>query len=162
MDKNPRIEKRPNWDEYYAGMCEYIAQRSLDSETQVGCVVVNEDNIPKAIGYNSFPAGCRDEELPHTRPDKYPYMAHSEGNALDSCREDLTGGTIYVPFMPCDRCFQSIIRRGIKKVKYYGVYESGVNNNDAVITMAEHRGIELVYIGDEVKEYVEKIKSVLQ
>lgn len=159
---NMRLHVRPSWDEYYAGMCEYVTQRSLDPNTQVGCIVVDENNRPKSFGYNSFPAGCRDEELPHTRPEKYPYMVHAEANALDNYPDDLTGCTLYVPFFPCPDCFKRILNRNIACVKYYERYESGVNQDDAVRIMAQHKGVKLINIANQVSDFVDGVKKMIK
>lgn len=54
------------------------AMRSKDPNTQVGACIVNEDNRIVGIGYNGFPRGCSDDELPwnreaeHELDTKYP------------------------------------------------------------------------------------------
>jgi deoxycytidylate deaminase len=57
---------------------------------QVGACIVSQDNIILGIGYNGFPRGCADGQLPwakkHRGGDqlatKYPYVVHAEANAL--------------------------------------------------------------------------------
>lgn len=52
---------------------------------QVGAVIVSLDNIILSIGYNGFPRGCPDEELPWAKKSrsgnvldtKYPYVSHT-------------------------------------------------------------------------------------
>eukprot|EP00198_Chlamydomonas_reinhardtii_P014302 XP_001703639.1 predicted protein [Chlamydomonas reinhardtii] len=40
------------------------AERSKDPNKQVGAVIVNADNVILGIGYNGFPRGCCDSDLP--------------------------------------------------------------------------------------------------
>jgi len=147
---NPRLEERPDWDQYFVAFCEVLKSRSLDPHTQVGCVIVNDRNRVIATGYNSWPPGCKDEEIPFERPEKYTWITHSEINAIISCGKDLKDCTIYVPFLPCPDCFKAIISAGIKHVKYYGTYESGVNKDDVVRKMAKMTGISLEFIEVEI------------
>jgi deoxycytidylate deaminase len=41
--------------------------RSKDPSTQVGACIVNEDKRIVGIGYNGFPKGCSDDDLPWAR-----------------------------------------------------------------------------------------------
>ena len=41
--------------------------RSKDPSTQVGACIVNSDKRIVGIGYNGFPKGCSDDELPWAR-----------------------------------------------------------------------------------------------
>jgi dCMP deaminase len=43
------------------------AMRSKDPSTQVGACIVNSDKRIVGIGYNGFPRGCSDDELPWSR-----------------------------------------------------------------------------------------------
>ena len=141
--KNPRLSIRPSWDEYFVSICEVVKERSLDPNTQVGCVIVDKRNRIVATGYNSWPPNIDDEKVPHTKPEKYNWVVHAEVNALASCGRDIRGCTVYIPFMPCPDCFKAMITAGIKNIKYYGTYESGVNKDDLVKEMAEMSGVKL-------------------
>jgi len=55
------------WDLYFLGMCEAASQRSIDAETQVGAVIVDENRRIVRTGYNAFPAGVDDEFWPRDR-----------------------------------------------------------------------------------------------
>jgi len=105
---------RLTWDEYFGIMVQVIALRSDDVETKVGSVIVDSKNRIVSTGYNGTPRGTT---LPTTRPDKYPFMVHSETNAILFARCDLTGCKIYILGMtPCDSCARSIIQSNIKEV----------------------------------------------
>ncbi len=62
----------------------------LAPAAQVGACIVSQDHIILGIGYNGFPRGCADGQLPwakkHAGGDqlatKYPYVVHAEANAL--------------------------------------------------------------------------------
>ena len=77
------------------------------------------------VGYNAFPWGGSDDELPWAREGssfldtKYPYVCHAELNAvLNSNTADLSGARIYVALFPCNECTKVIIQSGIKEIIY--------------------------------------------
>ena len=72
----------PSWDNYFLGQALLLSQRSPDIQTKCGCVIVNKNNQVIGQGYNGFPRGLKDDELPNTRPDKYPWMIHAEVNSI--------------------------------------------------------------------------------
>ncbi len=100
------------------------AQRSKDPSTQVGACVANEDNKIVGVGYNGFPWGCPDDELPWAREGnyldtKYPYVCHAELNAvLNSTAQNLKNCRIYVGLFPCNECTKVIIQSGIEEIIY--------------------------------------------
>lgn len=57
---------------------------------QVGACIVSTDQIILGIGYNGFPRGCDDAQLPWAKVSqdeqlldtKYPYVCHAEMNAI--------------------------------------------------------------------------------
>lgn len=114
-----------SWDNYFLNMCEVVKSRSKDEETQVGCVITDKSHRVLSTGYNSFPAGCKDSELPATRPDKYPYMIHAEINAILYARTSLMGCHLYCSFSPCIDCSKAIIASGIEKVIFSEIYKEG-------------------------------------
>lgn len=92
-DVNPskRVRKRANamsWDDYFMSVAFLSSLRSKDPSTQVGACIVNPDKRIVGIGYNGFPRGCSDDELPWDREGddeletKYPYVCHAEVNAI--------------------------------------------------------------------------------
>ena len=121
------ISKRTNyisWDEYFMAVALLSAERSKDPSTQVGACVANDQNKIVGVGYNGFPLGCSDDELPWTREGsfletKYPYVCHAELNAvLNSISTDLRNCRIYVGLFPCNECTKVIIQAGIKEIIY--------------------------------------------
>jgi len=113
-----------SWDEYFMGIALLSAKRSKDPNTQVGACIVNSDNKIVGIGYNGFPIGCSDDNLPWNRDGKdinstkYPYVVHAEANAILNSTENLKGARIYVGLFPCNECAKLIIQSGIKEILY--------------------------------------------
>lgn len=113
-----------SWDEYFMSVALLSAMRSKDPNSQVGACIVNKDKKIVGTGYNGFPTGCSDDELPWGREGnaldtKYPFVCHAELNAiLNSISRDLKDCTLYVVMYPCNECAKAIIQSGIKKVYY--------------------------------------------
>lgn len=113
-----------NWDEYFMGIAALSALRSKDPNSQVGACIVSQENKILSVGYNGFPIGCSDENFPWGREGdaintKYPYVVHSELNAILNYRGGSLAGTkIYVTLFPCNECAKAIIQAGIKTVIY--------------------------------------------
>lgn len=119
--------KRTNylsWDEYFMAVALLSAQRSKDPNTQVGACVANSLNKIVGVGYNGFPWGCSDDDLPWQREGdyldtKYPYVCHAELNAvLNTISYDLRDCRIYVALFPCNECTKVIIQSGIREIVY--------------------------------------------
>jgi dCMP deaminase len=112
-----------SWDEYFMGVALLSAMRSKDDTSQVGACIVNLKNRIVGIGYNGFPIGCSDDELPWEREGsfletKYAYVVHAEPNAILNSSVDLAGAKMYVTLYPCNECAKLIIQSGIKEVIY--------------------------------------------
>ncbi|MCD8149610.1 MAG: dCMP deaminase family protein [Clostridiales bacterium] len=119
--------KRENyitWDEYFMAVAKLAGMRSKDPNSQVGSCIVSEDNKILSMGYNGFPRGCSDDEFPWAREGdegetKYPYVVHSELNAILNYRGgNLDGAKLYVSLFPCNECAKAIIQSGIKTIVY--------------------------------------------
>ena len=127
-EKPIRVGKREDylsWDEYFMAVAYLSAMRSKDPNTQIGAVIVNEENKIVGIGYNGMPIGCSDDELPWNRTadnildTKYPYVCHAELNAiLNKNSSDLKNCTMFVGLFPCNECSKLIIQSGIKRVVF--------------------------------------------
>jgi dCMP deaminase len=108
--------ERPNWDLYYLDMAFEVSQRSLDAQTKHGCIITNPKHQPLGFGYNSFVRDIDDSVLPNVRPDKYPFMIHSELNAIFNCTSPPTDGIAYITGPPCPHCLQCLWQAGIKEI----------------------------------------------
>lgn len=120
-------EKRTDclsWDEYFMAVALLSGQRSKDPSTRVGACVADSGNKIVGVGYNGFPWGCSDDELPWSREGdyldtKYPYVCHAELNAvLNATSHNLSGCRIYVALFPCNECTKVIIQSGIREIIY--------------------------------------------
>jgi len=114
-----------SWDDYFMAVAQLSAQRSKDPNTQVGACIVNSRKRIIGIGYNGFPMGCSDDELPWEREGafletKYPYVCHAEMNAITNAsnKPQLEGASMYVSLFPCNECAKLIVQVGIKEVVY--------------------------------------------
>jgi dCMP deaminase len=113
------------WDDYFMGIAILSSFRSKDPNSQVGACIVSPQNKIVGIGYNGFPIGCSDDELPWTREadcpynTKYPYVCHAELNAImNKNAADLAGCTLYVTLFPCNECAKLIIQSSIRRIVY--------------------------------------------
>ena len=52
------------WDEYFMGLAFLSSMRSKDPSTQVGAFIIDEDKKIIGIGYNGFPIGSSDDNMP--------------------------------------------------------------------------------------------------
>jgi dCMP deaminase len=138
-----------SWDEYFMSVAMLSAMRSKDPNTQVGACIVNQDLKIVGTGYNGFPKGCSDDELPWGREGnplqtKYPFVCHAELNAiLNSISRDLRGCTLYVVMFPCNECAKAIIQSGIKEVVYRDNKYPDSDSVKASTIMLEQAGVKL-------------------
>lgn len=130
---------RPDWDTYFLGITEAVAQRADCTRRQVGAVIVDSDHRIVSTGYNGAPAGMpgclsdgacpRGQQSFRDVPPGGSYdtgpgscvAVHAEANALlygDWAR--YKGGVIYITDGPCDGCKRLIAGAGITRVVYPG------------------------------------------
>jgi len=112
-----------SWDESFMQICRVIAKRSKDPNTQTGACIVDKDNIIISLGYNGFPRGCHDDNLPWDREGsfcnaKYAYVVHAEANAILNANKNINGAKMYCGLFPCNECSKMIIQAGIKEIIY--------------------------------------------
>lgn len=136
-----------SWDEYFTGIAILSGMRSKDPNTQVGACIVGKDNRILSVGYNGFPNGCSDDLFPWAREGaeletKYPFVAHSELNAILNYRGgNLEGSKIFVSLFPCNECAKAIIQAGIKEVIYDSDKYDGTPGNIASKRMFDAAGV---------------------
>lgn len=141
-----------SWDEYFMGVAHLSGMRSKDPNTQVGACIVSPDNKILSMGYNGFPKGCSDDVFPWERENaedntetKYPYVTHSELNAILNYRGgSLEGTKLYVSLFPCNECAKAIIQAGIRTVVYDSDKYRGTPSNRAARRMFDAAGVEYV------------------
>ena len=136
------------WDEYFMGIAHLAGMRSKDPNTQVGACIVSQDNKILSMGYNGFPMGCSDDDFPWDREGdfletKYPYVTHSELNAILNYRGgSLEGTKLYVSLFPCNECAKAIIQSGIKSIVYDSDKYDKTPGNIASKKMFDAAGVE--------------------
>ena len=136
-----------SWDEYFMGIALLSAKRSKDPSTQVGACIVNQFNKIVGIGYNGFPIGCSDDELPWQREaneinkTKYPYVVHAEANAILNSTKDLHGGRMYVGLFPCNECAKLIIQSGICEIIFLSDKYKDTDSHKASKRMFKMSGV---------------------
>ena len=129
---NTATSRRDNaigWHDYFMSVAMLSAFRSKDPNRQVGaCIVDPKTQRIVGIGYNGFPWGCCDDQLPWARSakggswldSKYPYVCHAEMNAIfnKNC-SSLDGCRIYTTLFPCNECAKLIIQARMLDVVYF-------------------------------------------
>ena len=103
------------WDDRFLKLAELVATWSKDPSTQVGAVIVDNQNRIVSTGFNGFPRGILDDSEV-TRDVKLMRTIHAETNALIFAQRDVSGMTIYVTHHPCANCAAKIIQSGITRV----------------------------------------------
>ncbi|MDR0571619.1 MAG: dCMP deaminase family protein [Rickettsiales bacterium] len=107
-----------DWDEYFMSIAKVIAKKSKDPTTQVGCVIVDNNNRPVSFGYNGSVMGCDESQIIFEKPYKDMLSIHAEMNALIFAKRDLTGCRIYVTNAPCDNCLKHLLQAGVREFIY--------------------------------------------
>ena len=151
--------KRENylsWQEYFMGIAFLSAKRSKDPVTQVGACIVIDDKII-VIGYNGFPRGNNDDNMPWGKEGeyletKYPYVVHAELNAILNSNKSVKDATIYVTHFPCNECSKAIIQSGISKVVYFSDKHKDKDSTKASIRMLQNAGIEVEKIDLKIEK----------
>lgn len=149
-----------SWDETFMQMSKVIANRSKDPSTQAGACIVNDKNIILGLGYNGFPRGCGDGDLPWSREggfcdSKYAYVVHAEENAVLNANASVEGARIYCTLFPCNECTKVIIQKGIKEV----IYESD-KYHDQDPWVVSRRMLDMA--GVKYRQYVPENKLVFE
>lgn len=115
-----------DWDLFFMKMVYLIANKSKDTSTKIGAIIVNDNNQIIKIGYNGFPIGIDDSvEERFQRPLKYAYTAHAEANAIFFAARDgakIEGCKLYTNALCCNECAKAVIQSGISEVIYHTPY----------------------------------------
>jgi dCMP deaminase len=167
----PEKPDRISWEDYFLGLADVVSRRSIDGETKHGCLLVDQHNHIIGLGYNSHGRGLP-PSLPRFRPDKYPWMIHSEENAILNCTVlpwMIPGGlTAYITGHPCFRCAYLLRQASIKRVVFSGtkrwlappvgeerLFERLLSGGDMTITRAYP---DLNWLYD--KEHMEELREM--
>jgi dCMP deaminase len=154
---------RPSWTDYFLGLAKVVSQRSHDIHTKHGCVITDNNHRILGVGYNGFPRGMIDENLPTSRPDKYHWMIHSEINALSNCVVRPDNGIAYVTGQCCNNCIISLWQEGVSTV--YMIDDHGTklfddNAKKIFDTFVEMSGIKIYYVKTNL-EWLRQFSGVI-
>ena len=113
-----------DWDSYFMNIAILASLRSKDT-TKVGAVLTL-NNVLVGAGYNGFPSGIDESQLPTSRDSelplyeqKYAYTLHAEQNAvLNTSIHDISGAKAYVTLFPCCRCMAMLMQKKISEIIY--------------------------------------------
>lgn len=131
-----------------------MADRSKDPSTQAGAVIANDDNVVVGLGYNGWPRGIKNDDLPWAREGgftetKYAYVCHAEENAVYNSNAKTKGCKIYCTLFPCNECTKTIIQNGIKEVIF-----ASDKYHDTEICQASRKMLDLA--GVKCRQYESK------
>lgn len=153
-----RAVDRPDWTNYFLGLCFLISERSEDAETHHGCILTDQNHHIIGTGYNSLPRGISPGLLPNTRPLKYPFMIHAEENALLNTTLDPwlipEGGICYCTARSCLKCLYRLWNKNIRQIIYADVgyhfkdYESEAGDFEDFV---RETGINLVSVKPDLR-----------
>lgn len=133
------------WDKTFMALAVTLAdKRSKDPNTQVGCVIVDEDRDPVAFGYNGFTPGAEETAKMWQRPEKYDHVIHAETNAIGRAAKrgvSTKGCTVYVTAFPCLPCAKVLIAAGISNVHALRVLNGWNEDHDKAAREFERAGI---------------------
>lgn len=160
----PKREDYLSWDEYFMGVAFLSGMRSKDPSTQVGACIIDKEKKIIGMGYNGFPLGSSDDEMPWGKTGdfldtKYPYVVHAELNAILNSIKSLKESTIYVTHFPCNECAKAIVQSGIKKVIYFSDKHKNLESTVASRTILKNAGVEIVNLKMEKKKIVINFKD---
>ena len=154
---------RPSWIDYFLGLAKVVSQRSHDVHTKHGCVITDKKHRILGVGYNGFPKGLRDDQLPLTRPEKYFWMVHSEINALANCVVRPDNGIAYVTGQCCNNCVMSLWQEGIDTVYMIDDHGTKLFDDEAkkrFDSFVEMSGIKIYYITPNL-EWLRQLAGVI-
>lgn len=133
---------RPNWNEYFMTMAKVVAMRSQDPVTQVGCVIIDQNNHIVATGYNGMPRHLNFTWNKNDGLDnKNLFVVHSEVNAVLHAVKSVEGCIAYVTLFPCNECAKVLIQAGIKKIVYLDDKYHDKLSTQAARTLFERAGV---------------------
>ena len=143
VTKKSTKQKRPNWDEYFIGMANYVGSRATCDRGRSGCVIARSKRVI-STGYVGSPPGlphCDDvghemhKTINETGADSMHCVrtAHAEQNAIAQAARfgvALQGATLYCKMVPCYTCAKLSITAGIERVVAEYDYQTSKRSKD--------------------------------
>jgi len=114
--------KKDKWDKRFMDVAKLVSSWSEDTDTQVGCVVVNKKQQIVTTGYNGLSRGIKHLNKRLARPEKYKWIEHAERNAIYQAANigvSLKNTILYTTLFPCTDCARAIVQSGISCVVSY-------------------------------------------
>lgn len=143
-------------NEYFMNIAQAVALKSKDPSTQVGSLIIDNDNRIVSTGYNGFVAGCDEQFMTQNRPMKYQLVIHSELNTLLYARRDVRGFKLFTTHGPCANCLKHILQAGIREVYYKDagvVRDRGtLEEKEAITRLIQSTGARVINV-DSGEEY---------
>lgn len=141
------------WGDYFIRIARAIATKSRDPSTQVGAVLVDEDRVIRATGYNGLPRGVRDLPERLQRPAKYIWTSHAEMNTIAHAARvgvPTKGCTLIVTHEPCAMCARLILQAGISHLIIgTGTTSMPAEEFEVSRTMLEEAGVNVCFVSEE-------------
>jgi dCMP deaminase len=158
----PKLDKRPNWDEYFMGIMQQVGKRGTCDRGKSGAVIVKEKRL-LSTGYVGSPMNTPHcDEAGHemhtvTNADGSTSQhcirtAHAEQNAIvQAARHGIAidGATVYCKMEPCYACAKMIINAGIKRVVCEKRYHAAKPSREVF----KKAGVKLDVLYDEIEKY---------
>lgn len=116
---------RLSTDEYFIELTKIVAKRSPCLSRQVGCVLVDKNNIVLSTGYNGPPRGqehCLECIRKNTNNIHLCRAIHAEQNALLFCPDINKINKAYVTYSPCNTCMKLLLNTSCKEIIYLEDY----------------------------------------
>jgi len=120
-------KEKQSWDSYFMSIAEAISKRGSCDRAQVGCVIVKDDRLLMAEGYNGSISGhdhC--DVVGHLMHEGHCVRTiHAEMNALLNAMKkgvSVQGCVAYVTHRPCPDCTKHLNQAGIKEIVYFHNY----------------------------------------
>ena len=127
-----------------------LEKHSTDRDTQVGCVITEEDCVRVlAVGANHHTDGVEPDVENTTRPEKYDWIEHAERNAIYYAARmgiPLANTAMHLPGFPCVECARAIAQSGVTTL-YHGSTEGWDNTRykfDKSRKILEAAGVSLI------------------
>ena len=145
-----------DWASYFINIADTVREKSKDTSSKIGAVIVGPEKQIISTGFNGFPRGIDETDLTRwERPIKYQFVEHAERNAIYNAARHgvpLRGCTMYVfGLPPCVDCAKAVIQSGIirfviftmKEISEPWVDDLHFANNlliEAGVIVEEHKG----------------------
>lgn len=133
-----RIEK----DDYFMELTKIVAKRSPCLSRQVGCILVDKNNIILATGYNGPPRKqkhCIECVRKKTNNLHFCRAIHAEQNALLQCKDIMQIDKVYLTDSPCNSCIKLFLNTSCKEIIYINDYRE----NDFILEQYDLSPIKL-------------------